>query len=114
MHELGIVYHVVNRLEQLAKEQHLTKVQSVTLELGEVSGVLPDYLTDGWNWTVIKHELLCGASLYIESLPAVTVCNACNKTYETIKYGRTCPYCNSDDTVLLRGTEMNIKQIEAM
>jgi len=49
MHELGIVYHIVNRLEDLAKEQKLEKIASVTLELGEVSGVVPDFLIDGWN-----------------------------------------------------------------
>jgi len=114
MHELGIVYHVVNRLEELAKEKNLTKIQSVTLEIGEVSGVLPDYLIDGWNWTVKKHEVLNGAELKIETLPAVTICNDCQKTYETVKYGRTCPHCNSENTVLLKGIEMNIKEIEAM
>ena len=114
MHELGIVYHIVNRLEGLAKEQSLSKIQSVTIELGEVSGVLPDYLIDGWNWTVKKSELLNGSELKIETLPAVTICNDCQKTYETVKFGRICPHCTSENTVLLKGNEMNIKEIEAM
>lgn len=114
MHELGIVYHIVNRLEDLAKEQKLTKIQSVTLELGEVSGIVHDFLIDGWNWTVKKHPVMEGAELKIETLPAVTVCNSCGKTYGTVEHGRVCPHCQSEDTVLLKGTEMNIKEIEAM
>ena len=113
MHELGIVYHVINRIEELCEEQKLSKVSSVTLEIGEVSGVVPSYLIDGWNWAVKKVPVMSEARLEIESLEAVTVCNSCTKTYETVKYGRTCPFCESEDTVLLRGTEMNIKQIEA-
>lgn len=114
MHELGIVYHIVNRLEELVEEKKLTKIQSVTLELGEVSGVLPDYLIDGWKWTVKKHPVMDEAELRIETLPAVTICNSCNKTYGTVKFGRKCPHCDSDDTVLVSGNEMNIKEIEAM
>lgn len=114
MHELGIVYHIVNRLEELAKEKKLTKIQSVTLELGEVSGIVHSFLTDGWNWTVKKHPVMSEAELKIETLPAVTVCNSCGKTYGTVEHGRTCPYCKSEDTVLLKGNEMSIKEIEAM
>ena len=113
MHELGIVYHIINRLEELAEEQNLTKISGVTLELGEVSGVLDDYLIDGWNWAVKKHDLLKDAELKIERLPAVTKCNSCNKEYETVKHGRICPFCKSENTVLVTGNEMSIKEIEA-
>ena len=114
MHELGIVYHIINRLEELAKENGVKKISRVTIELGEVSGVVPDYLTDGWNWAVKKHQLLSGSVMKIETLPAVTVCNSCSKTYATVQYGRLCPFCKSEDTVLLKGNEMNIKEIEAV
>lgn len=114
MHELGLVFHIVNRLEELAEEQKLEKIQSVTLELGEVSGVLPDYLIDGWNWTIKKHPIMDNAELKIETLRAVTICNSCGKTYSTVEHGRICPFCRSDDTVLVKGNEMNIKEIEAM
>lgn len=113
MHELGIVFHVIKRLEELGKEQNLKSVSSVTLELGEVSGVLPDYLYDGWKWAVKKSELLKDAVLKVEQTEAVTVCNSCNKTYQTVKYGIECPFCKSKDTVLVTGNEMNIKEIEA-
>ena len=45
MHEFGIVVHVVDTLEKLATENDLTEIASVTLEIGEVSSVLPDFLT---------------------------------------------------------------------
>ena len=49
----------------------------------------------------------------IEQIPAVTYCEQCKKTYETVKYGKTCPYCKSDQTYLVKGNEFNIKEIEA-
>lgn len=117
MHELGIVFHVIDRVEEVAKENDVNHISKVTLEIGEVSGVVHEYLTDCWKWAVngekAKSEVLRGSQLCIQSLPAVTVCNSCTKTYETVKYGRICPFCKSEDTVLLSGNEMSIKEIEA-
>ncbi len=113
MHELGLVFHIIKRLEKLAQEQNLSAIQSVTLELGEVSGVVPEFLEDGWKWAVKKSPIMTNAALKIESLPAVTICNACGKTYGTVEHGKICPFCKSEDTVLQKGNEMNIKEIEA-
>ena len=53
MHELGIVFHIMDGVERVAAENQLAKVSAVVLELGEVSGVVPDYLTDCWKWAEI-------------------------------------------------------------
>lgn len=113
MHELSIVTYVVEQVEQVAKENELTKIESVTLEFGEVSGIEPEYLVDCWNWFANKTLLIEGAKLLYETLPAVTWCNACKSTYPTIQYGKTCPHCGSGETWLQQGNEMNIKQIVA-
>ena len=34
MHELGVVFHVIKIVEEVATENELTEVESVTLELG--------------------------------------------------------------------------------
>ena len=113
MHELGIVYHIINSVEEVGRENDLTSVQSVTIELGEVSAVIPEYLTDCWNWAVKKNGLLKDAQIYIEVIPAVTLCRNCEKEYGTVEHGRICPHCGSELTHLLVGNEINIKQIEA-
>ncbi|MBQ1664107.1 MAG: hydrogenase maturation nickel metallochaperone HypA, partial [Clostridia bacterium] len=56
MHELGIVFYIIDDVEEVVEKNELTTVSSVTLELGEVSGVVPSYLDDVWNWAVKKHE----------------------------------------------------------
>ncbi len=50
MHELGIAFHIIKDIDKIAEENHVKQVASVTLELGEVSGVIPEYLVDVWNW----------------------------------------------------------------
>ena len=113
MHELGIVFHIIDSLEEIGKENQLSQVANVTLEIGEVTGVIDSYLKDCWRWASDKYDLLRGSELVIEQIPAVTYCEQCKKTYETVKYGKTCPYCKSDQTYLVKGNEFNIKEIEA-
>ena len=48
MHELGIVVHIVRTLEDVAQENSLTDIRRVTLLIGKVSGIEPDYLVDCW------------------------------------------------------------------
>jgi hydrogenase nickel incorporation protein HypA/HybF len=113
MHELGVVFHIIDDLTELSKEQEIEKIHTVTIQLGEVSGVVPELLTDAWRWAADRTEILKAAELVIETLPAVTFCENCKKEYETVKHGRICPYCGSDKTYLLKGNEFMIKEISA-
>ena len=112
MHELGLVNYVVKQVTEIAEENNVSKINSVTLEFGEVSGIVPSYLYSYWDWYTKKFPLFNGTKLLCETIPAVTWCDDCRKTYPTVEYGRTCPYCGSGRTWLIKGNEMNIKQIE--
>lgn len=112
MHEFGIVIHIIDTVEKLAEENQLTEIGSVTLEIGEVSSVLPDYLVDAWNYAHKKSKVMAGAQLKIERLPAVSICLDCKKTYPTLEGKKQCPHCGGFMTELVSGDEFNIKEIE--
>lgn len=114
MHELGTVLYVIRAVEDVCRENDLKTVRSVTLEIGEVSGILPEFLTDCWEWARMKSEYLKDAELKHEMIDAVTVCLDCGEHYPTVKFGKICPSCGSENTVLETGNEYNIKEIEAM
>ena len=44
MHELGIVFHIIRTVEDVAKQNDVSRIRRVTLQLGEVSGVVESYL----------------------------------------------------------------------
>lgn len=111
MHELGIVFHIIDSLEEVGKENDLTQIESVTMEVGEVSTVIPEYLTDCWNWAVKKKPLLQHCEMIVETIHAVTHCDGCGRDYGTVEHGRTCPHCGSEKTWLITGNEINIKEI---
>ena len=60
MHELGIVFHIIRTVEDVARQNDVTRIRRVTLQLGEVSGVVESYLQDCWKWAAAKSELLPG------------------------------------------------------
>lgn len=114
MHELGIVFHIIRTVEQVARQNQVARIRRVTLQLGEVSGVVESYLQDCWKWAAAKSDILPDAVLTVETIPAITLCRACGQQYPTVAYGRTCPLCQSEDTYLLQGREMLIKEVEAV
>lgn len=112
MHELGIVYHIIRDVENVTRANGVRRVSSVTLLLGEVSGVVPDLLLDAWRWAADKKPITEGAELIVEPVEAVTHCEVCGRDYATVEHGKICPHCGSGDTYLLQGQEVMIKQIE--
>ena len=112
MHELGVTFHIMDQLEKVAQENDVERVRKVILELGEVSTVIESYLQSCWTWAAKKRPLFEKAELIVETLPAVTYCEDCGKTYPTVEHGKTCPFCGSGQTYLLHGNEFNIKEIE--
>ena len=91
MHELGVVFHVIDQIKELSVENELTHVENVTLQLGEVSTVIPEYLEDVWKWAVEREELTKGCTLVIEPIKAITYCEDCKQTYSCLLYTSPSP-----------------------
>lgn len=114
MHELGILYHVVETLDELKKSEELTVIESITLEVGELSGVVPSYLEECWPAAVYKTEY-SETELIIEEIEGIVNCNACYKNYNLMEQKEPkCPYCGEEKSTLVCGDEFNIKEVSAM
>jgi len=112
MHELGVVFKVIDLVEEVAVENKLSHIHSVTIELGEVSTVIDSYLQNCWKWAVGREELTKDAILVVEQIPALNECMDCGGVFGTVEYGKKCPICESTNTFLLQGNEFNVKEIE--
>ena len=113
MHELGIVFHIAKQVEEVAAENNVKHINEVVLQVGEVSTVIPDYLTDCWNWNCKKSTVLNGCKLTCETIHALTFCEGCQTEYDTVAHGKICPNCGSEDTYLVTGNEVLIKEVVA-
>lgn len=112
MHELGIVFHIIKEVDEIAKNNGGKEVKKVTIEVGEVSSVIPSYVNDCWSWAVKNKSIyMKNCQLEIISLKAISFCDDCKNTYDTVKNGKECPHCHSNNTYLITGDELTIQSI---
>lgn len=112
MHELGIMVNIIERIEQIAKEQKLCEISELILEVGELSGVLPGYLRDCYPAAAYDTPLQ-NTKLIIENIPGIVICIDCKHTYRFLENSGGCPKCNSSQKETLSGNQLNIKHIKA-
>ena len=113
MHELGILYHVVEKLDEIKEAEKLSIIDSVTLEVGELSAVVPSFLEECWPAAVYKTTYV-DTKLIIESIEGIVNCKSCYKNYNLMKANGVCPHCGEEKSTLVSGDEFNIKEICAM
>lgn len=112
MHELGIVYEIVDIIKSVVKEQHLKKVDAVVLDVGEASSVVPYYLRECWP-AAVDGTPFEGTRLDIHTLEARAVCLECDHVYPLRQSNKKCPKCGSTLFDVVSGTEFYIREIVA-
>ena len=111
MHELSIVYSIVESVEQSARDANATTVTSVKLQIGPLSGVSTEALRFAWDLG-IAGTLLEGASLIIDETPALLYCAVCSTTQPlTDLQTFRCPVCQVPSNDLRQGRELDILSI---
>ena len=44
MHELGVLHHIVKTVNGIAEKNQIPRVRHITLEVGDASGFVPQYM----------------------------------------------------------------------
>lgn len=112
MHELGIVIEILELLDEIKEEQGLKEIRSLTVEAGELCGILPDYFSECWKAARISSQFE-NTQLRLKILPAVAKCS-CGNVYELNTCSRICPSCHKTEYEIIDGKGFNIKEIEAI
>lgn len=110
MHELGIVIQIVRQLESYMSEHDIRAIDTVVLEIGELSSVYPKYIEDVYPIAVEKTRLK-DTKLQIDILLGIGRCEQCGFAYHLIENHNRCPRCSSNDFSVITGREFMIKQI---
>ena len=113
MHELGIVIHLIKSVNKIAEEREVKEVREITLEVGQVSGVVKEYFLDAFEWAKKKEPLLKNCKLNYVTIAAISYCEDCKETYSTAK-GKICPMCGGEHTYLISGRDVAIKDIKVI
>ena len=108
MHEMSITQSVIEICEQNAAGR---KVLSVILEIGELSGVVPDAVEFCFD-ACSRDTLLEGARLVIERIPGTAYCQNCSTDVPITAYFDPCPSCGGYGLSPRTGEELRVRELE--
>lgn len=112
MHELGVVIEVIKTVEEFSKKNGLTKIDTLVLQIGELSSMIPKYIEACYP-AAVDGTLLQETQLKIEIIPGNGICQKCEKVFNLLENNNKCANCGSEDWVLLCGKEFMIKEVIA-
>ena len=107
MHELAIAESVVETVTQRLPD---AKVTCVRLEVGALSGVVPDSIRFCFDLAT-EGTGLAGARLEITEPPARSRCRACGAEFQPDSPVVLCP-CGSPDVAVLSGEQLKIVSVQ--
>lgn len=112
MHELGIALQIVRiALGAIPEDAKKAKVETVRLNIGKLSAIVPDSLTFCFSLAA-KDTQLEGARLVINEIPAMARCRLCDHEWAIDDYVFVCPECAGGDIEMVSGREFEVESIE--
>jgi len=110
MHELSIVIEVAKAVEEIALENGITAVDTIVLQIGEISTVIPHYVEECYP-AAVDGTMLEKTKLKLEIIKATAICNLCHRNFDIVPSEGFCPECHTKEWTLLTGKEFILKEI---
>jgi len=108
MYELSLTRDVVDICEKSAAGM---KVVSVTLEVGELSGIKPGAIQFCFD-ECARGTSVEGALLRVEKTKAKCRCQECATEFPLQGFHGSCPTCGGGRMEIISGDEMKVKYLE--
>jgi len=111
MHELALCQALMSQVETLARDNQATKVITITLGLGPLSGVEEQLLKNAYP-IASAGTVADGAELKIISTAVRVKCSACGKESKAQANHLVCGHCDDWHTELISGDELLLIRVE--
>lgn len=111
LHEMSIAVSVADIAVERARSEGASRVLSVTVEVGELSGVMPEALEFCYA-AAVNGGMADGSKIVIKRMPAMAVCEACGETFTPDSAIFVCPKCGEISASLKTGGELAVSEIE--
>ncbi len=108
MHELGITENIVAIAVEYAAG---LPVQQITLEIGQLSAVMPDAIRFCFD-VCCRDTVLEKATLEIIEIPGLARCRQCKTIMSLNQPWGICDNCGSVELEIIQGEELKIKEME--
>lgn len=112
MHELSVALSLLDEIGAAAAREGATRVASVRLRVGRLSGIACDALR--FSWDLARAETVAAdATLVIDEIPIALWCVACDgERAPRDGEGLTCAVCGALAPSIVRGRELELVGME--
>jgi len=113
MHEMSIALSLIDVATQQAIEAGGETVTLVEVEVGDLSGVVPEALQSAFTIARAKEPLLKSAELAIIPVPVTIRCHICGCEQPTVAMNDLrCRICGEPSADVVHGRELDVVAIE--
>lgn len=110
MHEVGIISSLVKTIERIIHEEGMTEVERVVLEVGELSGIVPEYMEKCWPAATYR-TFMEKTRLELHVVPGIVKCRACGELFNGAASDLRCPACGAEDMEILSGNDLIVQEL---
>ena len=110
MHEFSLAANIVEIAEENAKKAGANKINSLDLEVGEMSGVVTEALKMAME-SAVKGTMLEKAEIHIIQLSSNAKCNECLSIFPIHDDFTPCPNCGCLSHTITKGKELKVKSM---
>lgn len=111
MHEMSIARSLIQLVEREAEDKGFSRVEAISLKIGEFSGLVPQCLIDFFPYAA-EGTIAQGAKLEIEQLPAAFRCLDCGYEGAVDPGQALCPSCGSAALRMTQGTGFYVDSLK--
>lgn len=111
MHELANCRRLIKMAEEQAKLHSATTITRLVAKVGVMSGIDIAEIRELLP-IVARDSCLADTEILIESQPLVMACVSCGHEFSPVGVTTPCPWCASEKTRLVSGTEFVLHSID--
>ncbi|MGC4033884.1 MAG: hydrogenase maturation nickel metallochaperone HypA [Tepidisphaeraceae bacterium] len=113
MHEISIAQSLIDVVVEQLIESGASRVKTVTVEVGDLSGVVPAALQSAFASAIRSEEGLAGAKLVIRPVAVTIHCPHCQADQLAVSVqSLVCRVCGTPSNVVTAGRELDVISIE--
>jgi len=107
---MSIAINIVDIGLETARQHKANKINEIVVEIGELSGVVPDALQFCYE-SACRGTIAKGSGLTLLHIPGKATCEQCNARFETKTMVADCPECGNLVFSIQGGRELKVKSI---
>lgn len=111
MHEMSLAQALVDRAEEIARQDGCRRVRAIEVRIGKLSGVMRDALEFCFP-AAARGTALEDAVLRVTEVPLRAQCRTCGRASQPEPFDIECPHCGSMDLELTDAREFKLVSLE--